>query len=131
MHVYIAHTIIEAPADRVFEYASDPENITKWSTGFMSDPRRTPKGYVVKTPLGDSPLEIFSDRRTGVIDNTVVGQRFPARVTSLGPTRSLYAFTLLLPPGMPESEVEKGKEGMDEELRLLKRQVEALGKGKA
>lgn len=127
MHVYIAHIVIEAPADKVFAYASDPENITKWSTGFLSDLRKTPKGYVVKTPLGDSPLVISSDRRTGVIDNTVVGQRFPARVVSLGPDRSLYAFTLLLPPDMPADEVRKGKAGMDEELRLLKDQVEALG----
>ena len=58
------------------------------------------------------------------MSNSLVRAALPARVVPLG-KRSVVTFTIHRTPDMDDAAWEAGKRGMDEELTILKRLVEA------
>lgn len=125
MTTHTAHVMINASADKVFDVASDYSQVTKWAKNFILGLSGSPsKGYVAQTPMGPMKYEIRANRALGVVDQFLDGRPLPARVVPLGDV-SLFTFTLLLPPDMPEAEVKRSIAGLEEELLHLKRLVES------
>ncbi len=115
--------LIRAPRDKVFDYVADYENVVKWAKNFILGLRRTSKGWIAKTPLGEQTFEIVADRSTGVVDQILNGFALPTRVIGLGPV-TLYTFTLILPPDLRDEQFKAGIQGLEEELSTLKVLVE-------
>lgn len=123
MKIHTESIAINAPYDIVFDYIANYDNIPKWSIGFIKKLDKTEKGYVATTPVGKMSFVIASDRKSGVVDLVLNGKPLPTRIVSLGP-ETLYLFTLILPPDIPDSEFSNGVNGLKEELSLLKQKVE-------
>ena len=124
MKIHTEHVLINVPLDRAFDYIADYENIPKWSKNFIFGLEKTGDGYMAATPVGKMKFELGADKKTGVIDLLLDGRPLPTRVVPLGPATTAYFFTLILPPNLPDQEFQNGIRGLQEELLLLKDQLE-------
>ena len=124
MKIHTGHIVINVPRDKAFAYIAEYENIPKWSKNFILKLEKTGSEYTATTPVGKMKFEIVADKRNGVIDLLMDGRPLPTRVVALGPQITLYLFTLILPPNLPEQEFQGGIKGLEEELQLLKDQLE-------
>jgi Polyketide cyclase / dehydrase and lipid transport len=98
---------VDAPAERVFEYLSNVENLPRWATEFARELRVRDGRYVVVNGLGEFVFVLEADEDTGVIDMYAGPTEeelalFPTRVVSLPGGRSAYTFTMFRGPDMPE-----------------------------
>lgn len=128
MSVYTGSTVIQASPERVFEYVRVPENQTEWAVNFVRSTRPLGGGrYVMETPAGEMTYRVEADATRGTVDwvfETPGGDSvLPARVVS-HPAGSVFSFTILRQPGMPDEAWEAGKHGLDEELTLLSQRLE-------
>lgn len=124
MKIHTEHVIVNVPSDKAFAYVAEYKNIPKWSKNFIMKLEKSGSVYTATTPVGKMKFEIAADKNTGVIDLLLDGKPLPTRVVALGPQTTLYFFTLILPPNMPEQEFQGGIKGLQEELQLLKNQLE-------
>lgn len=129
MSVYTGSTLIEAAPDRVFEYVRVPANQTEWAVNFVRSTRPLGDGrHVMETPVGAMTYRVDADPARRTIDfvfETPHGESvLPTRVVP-HPAGSVFTFTILRQPGMPEEAWEEGKRGLDEELEVLKRRLES------
>ena len=98
---------VDAPAERVFEYLSNVENLPRWATEFARELRSDDGRYVVVNGLGEFVFTLEADEATGVIDMYAGPSEdelalFPARVVPLPGDRSAFTFTMFRGPEMPE-----------------------------
>ena len=124
MKIHTGNIVINIPRDEAFAYIAKYENIPKWSKNFILKLDRTGNEYTATTPVGKMKFEMAADEKNGVIDLLLDGKPLPTRVIALGPQTTLYLFTLILPPDLPEEEFQGGIKGLEEELQLLKEQLE-------
>lgn len=124
MKIHTEHVLIEVPKDQVFDYISDYENQTRWGKNFILELKKTPEGYIAKTPMGEQTFKLEGDRKTGVIHHILNGSALPSRVIGFG-DRTLFSFTLILPPELTEEQFRQGVEGLREELYILKTEIES------
>lgn len=121
--------VISSPAREVFAYVADPENLPEWATGFAQAVGREGDRWVVTTPAGDVGLRVEADPDLGVVD--YVMELAPgAEVTA--PTRILphgdntvYVFTQLQAPEMPDEVFDRQIEELRRELPQLRHLLEA------
>lgn len=100
-------TVLRAPAQEVFAYMSEIENLPEWATEFARELHRDEAGYKVVNNLGEFRFEIRADESTGVIDmfagpTTEEMAVFPTRAVELADGRTAYSFTMFQGPGMPD-----------------------------
>ena len=100
-------TVLDAPAQDVFDYMADIENLPRWATEFARELKRDDDGYRVVNGLGEFYFEIRADPATGVIDMLAGPDReamavFPTRAIALPDGRTAYTFTMFQAPGMPD-----------------------------
>ncbi len=129
MSVYTGSTLIEVPPKRVFEYVCVPEHQPEWAVNFVHSTRPLGDGrHLMETPVGEMTYRLEVDSQRGTVDfvfETPQGESIlPTRVTP-HPAGSVFSFTILRQPDMPEEAWEAGKRGLDEELALLKRRLES------
>lgn len=124
MKIHTEHIVLNVPKDMAFAYIADYENIPKWSKNFILKLEKNGSKYTATTPVGKMKFEIVSDKNTGVIDLLLDGKPSSTRLVALGADMTLYSFTLILPPNMSEEEFRGGIKGLQEELALLKNQLE-------
>jgi uncharacterized protein YndB with AHSA1/START domain len=129
MNVYTGSTLIEAAPERVFAYVSVPENQPEWAVNFVRSTRPLGDGrHVMETPVGEMTYRLETDSRQGTVDyvfESPGGESvLPTRVVP-HPAGSVFTFTLLRQPGMPDEAWESGKRGLDEELAILKERLES------
>lgn len=129
MSVYTGSTLIEAPPEHVFAYVSVPENQPEWAINFVRSTRPLGDGrHVMETPVGEMTYRVEADASRGTVDfvfETRHGESvLPTRVVP-HPAGSVFTFTILRQPGMPDEAWENGKRGLDEELAVLKRRLES------
>jgi hypothetical protein len=119
------HVIVDAPAEAVFDFVQNLNNLPSWATSFCRSVRLIDGGAMVQTPAGEQYFGTTGDRDIGVIDwwcgpTMLTAQRWPTRVVGLPDGRSLYQVTAIfegvVPPNVDQSLVE--------ELDVLKRLVE-------
>jgi hypothetical protein len=108
------HTVtatFAAPADEVFAYLADIDNLPEWATEFARELRLVDGRHKVVNGLGEFFFELRADRDSGVID-MLAGPRedalqlFPTRVVPLSSGGSAFTFTMFQAPGQPDEQFE-------------------------
>ncbi len=125
----IVQVAIDAPAERVYAVASDPQNLPLWAPNFARAVRRDDAGWTVEMAEGAAELRFAAPNPHGVLDHWVTlasGQAFynPMRVVPNG-AGSLLAFTLFRQPGWTDARLEADAALVLGDLVRLKRLVEA------
>jgi hypothetical protein len=123
-------TVLPAPADDVFDYLADIENLPKWATEFARRLERDGDDYKVVNGLGQFFFEIRADADTGVIDMYAGPEKdqmalFPTRVVALPDGRSAYSFTMFQAPGMPDELFERQYASLRREFVQIERRFAA------
>jgi hypothetical protein len=100
-------TVLDAPAERVFDYLAEVENLPEWATEFARELRREGGDYKVRNGLGEFFFTIRADPATGVIDMFAGPTKdamavFPTRAVALPDGRTAYTFTMFQGPEMPD-----------------------------
>lgn len=89
---------IEAPAETVYDFMSDPQTWPRWAAGLASgDLRRSAEGWVADSPMGQVVAEFSPLNTFGVLDHVV---RLPSGVAVYNPLRVVPG-----DPGEPRCEV--------------------------
>jgi hypothetical protein len=111
MRHHTATATFSAPADELFAYLANIENLPDWATEFARELKRVDGRYKVVNGLGEFFFELRADRDSGVID-MLAGPRedalqlFPTRVVPLSDGGSAYTFTMFQAPGQPDEQFE-------------------------
>ncbi len=100
-------TVLDAPADRVFDYMAEIEHLPEWATEFARELKVVDGRHVVVNGLGEFLFEIHADERTGIVDMYAGPSEdqmaiFPTRVVGLPDGRTAYSFTMFQGPDMPD-----------------------------
>ena len=98
--------VLPAPADEVFAYLADIENLPDWATDFARELKVVDGRHKVVNGLGELFFRIEADERTRVIDmyagpteeQTAI---FPTRVVALPSGASAFTFTMFQAPDAP------------------------------
>jgi uncharacterized membrane protein len=120
---------IAAPPQAVYDYVSDLSVLPDWAIGFARSIRQENGGWIVTTAAGaEVPIRVDADRDHGVVDfvgSPAPGAEFaaPSRVLAHG-DGSVYVFTVLQAPGMPDEVVDAQAEALEHELQVLKARLE-------
>ena len=119
---------IEASADEVYEYASDPANVPEWAPGLGSAVEQVDGRWYVESPMGRVGLEFAERNPYGVLDHDVTlpsGEVFhnPMRVIPDGDACDAV-FTLRRQAGMSDEEFERDSRAVTGDLARLKEIVE-------
>ena len=125
-------TVLDVPAERVFSYLADIENLPRWATEFARELKVVGGRHKVVNGLGEFFFEIRADSKTGVID-MLAGPTpgdlalFPTRVVDVGADRSAFMFTMFHWPGQPEELFEAQYLSLVRELENLDRELAVVG----
>lgn len=60
--------VISQPKDLVFDFLSNSDNLSKWSTQFVKELRVIGDKKKAVTPLGEVYIRIDADKKSGIID---------------------------------------------------------------
>jgi hypothetical protein len=120
---------IDCPADQVYGFVSNPENLPRWATAFCRSIRRSNSGWVVEMPQGDVTVRFVPRNTMGVLDHLVIPAPdveiyVPMRVVANG-SGSEVLFTLFRPPGSSDEEFTADAGMVERDLGTLKRVMEA------
>lgn len=116
----------------VFDYLSAIKNLPQWATEFCRELKVVDGKHKVVTCDPDAPelyFQIHSDRATGVID-MLAGPtpdqlwKFPTRVMELPGERSIYIFTMIQMPGLPDEKFEQQYQSLQKEFENIHRRFE-------
>jgi hypothetical protein len=123
-------TVLDAPAERVFDYLAEVENLPEWATEFARELRREGDDYKVRNGLGEFFFTIRADRATGVIDMLSGPAKdalalFPTRAVALPDGRTAFTFTMFQAPDMPDELFEAQHASLQRELAGLERLLAA------
>ena len=119
-------TVVDAPAERVFDFLSSIDNLPVWATEFARELRYEGDTAIVVNGLGEFAFAIDADADTGVIDmfagpRGAEPARFPTRVVPLGGGRTAYTFTMFQTPGLPDELFDAQHASLRRELDDLQR----------
>jgi hypothetical protein len=119
---------IDRPADRVYDFVSNPQNLPKWATAFVRSVRKTGGGWVVETPDGPVGIRFVPQNELGVLDHSVnpapgVEILNPMRVVPNG-AGSEVMFTLFQLPEMSDQKFAEDAGMVERDLRTLKSVLE-------
>ncbi|MNY08346.1 hypothetical protein D3C86_1411950 [compost metagenome] len=120
---------IDRPSDRVYAFASSPENLVKWASGLGDSIRQAGDDWQVQGPSGLVTLQFAPPNAFGVLDHRVLlpsGDvvEVPMRVIPNG-TGSELQFTLFRQPDMSQERFEDDARWVERDLHNLKRILEA------
>ena len=123
-------TVLEAPAEAVFAYMADIENLPEWATEFARELVREGDDYKVRNGLGEFFFEIRADPANGVIDMFAGPSKqemaiFPTRVVGLPGDRSAYSFTMFQAPDMPDELFDSQYASLQREFRNIEGKLNA------
>lgn len=120
---------VECPPSRVYEFASDVENLPLWASG-LSIGAITQNGddWVVESPMGEIRVRFAEKNNFGVLDHDVTlesGDTFnnPMRVIPNGEGSELI-FTLYKQPDMSDEKFNEDTTWIKKDLTKLKNIVE-------
>lgn len=121
---------ISASPDRVYEFAADPANLSKWAPGFVKSIVNRDGRWVAQTTMGEVTIAFAERNAFGVLDHGVTlpsGESFanPMRVVANG-QGSEVLFTLFRHPPMTEAEFDRDAQIVLGDLERLKAVIEAL-----
>src|SRR5687767_397170 len=97
---------INRPADQVYAFASNPENLPRWAAGLSGSIEQVNGEWVAESPMGRVKVELAPTNAFGVLDHHVTvpsGARFynPMRVFP-NDDGSEVVFTVYQRPGVSD-----------------------------
>jgi hypothetical protein len=116
---------INCPADKAYEFASDPMNLPTWATGLSEGKiRKDGEKVIADSPMGKITIQFAKKNTFGVLDHDVTlesGQKFynPMRVFPNGDGCEV-TFALYRQPDMSDADFEKDAATIEGDLRKLK-----------
>ncbi|ADB35285.1 conserved hypothetical protein [Kribbella flavida DSM 17836] len=121
-------TVVDRPAEVVYDYASDPANLPAWAAGLSSSVERVGDRWFADSPMGRIELSFAPRNPFGVLDHTVTlptGEATynPMRVIADG-TGCEVVFSLRRRPGMTDAEFEADATAVQADLETLKTLLE-------
>lgn len=121
---------IAAPPALVYEYASNPINLTTWVPSFCHNIRYVDNAWTVESPMGEVVFEFVGRNQYGVLDHIVtlasgVEIYNPMRVVPNG-LDSEVLFTLFQHEGMSDEQFEEDAELIRSDLEMLKHTLEGM-----
>ncbi len=120
----------KASPQTLYDLLSKEENLPKWAVRFCTDIERKADDYIITTATGEAHyFKIEADPQTGTIDMASGPSKdqmwnTPTRVVSDNADGSLFIFTFLQPPGMPDEAYAAGCAGLKEEFEVIRSLVE-------
>ena len=124
-HVSIS---INHSADKVYEFASDPENLPKWAAGISGSIKNVNGEWIAESPMGMVKIKFADKNKFGILDHDVT---LPSGETFYNPMRvfpnkggSELIFTLYQRPGMSDRDFRNDEEQIKTDLEKLKALVE-------
>lgn len=121
---------INQPAQKVYEFTSNPENLSLWAAGLSSSTLKKSGGnWIAKSPMGTVRINFSPRNAFGVMDHDVTlpsGEinHNPFRVISNG-NGSEVIFTLFHLPRMSDEEFKDDSEMVFKDLKKLKQILES------
>jgi len=120
---------IDCPAQRAYDYASDPANVPEWAPGLGSAVEQVGGTWFIESPMGRVAVEFAPRNDFGVIDHTVTlpsGDvvNNPMRVIPDGEACEIV-FTLRRQDGVSDEEFERDAAAVAADLKSLKRLLES------
>jgi uncharacterized membrane protein len=67
-HVNIS---INHPADEVYVFASNPENLPKWAAGISGSVKNVNGDWIAESPMGRVKVKFADKNRFGILDHDV------------------------------------------------------------
>ena len=125
MRTHTASIQIDAAPAAVLDLVADLDQLPRWAVGFARAVELgSDGGRVVVTGSGDRvPVAVRCDRDAGVVDFDVAG--VPAYTRAMAVNGStLYAFTMVQPPQMPDAAFDAQIAALEHELVVLRSIVE-------
>lgn len=116
--------MIKAPVAAVHAFVADPANLPRWAVGFAHSVRPEQGRWIVATGGGDMPVYVDADPARGTVDFHLepapgVAVTAFSRVVPAG-EGSVYLFTQLQDPGMPDAVFDGQVQALGHELVALK-----------
>src|SRR3989338_2540046 len=62
---------INSSADKVYEFASNPENLPKWAAGLSGSIKKANGDWIAESPMGRIKVEFADKNKFGVLDHDV------------------------------------------------------------
>ena len=126
--VHVATSIRRSAAD-VYDFASQPTNLSLWAAGLAHAPVQQVEGrWVVESPMGRVVVAFVAPNPHGILDHDVT---LPSGETVTNPMRVLpngdgcdVVFTVRRRPGMPAAEFAADVEAVTNDLAQLRRVLE-------
>jgi hypothetical protein len=121
------HTVtatFSTPADELFAYLADVDNLPDWATEFARELKYVDGRTKVVNGAGEFFFELRADPGLGVID-MLAGphedslQLFPTRVVPLAGGGSAFTFTMFQAPGQPDEQFESQYQSLLREFENL------------
>ena len=123
LHISVS---IDYPADKVYEFASNPANLPKWAAGLGGSIKNINGDWVAESPMGTVKVRFVDKNKFGILDHDVI---LPSGEKVYNPMRvfpnhegSEVVFTLYRIPNVTDQEyAEDGKvvAGDLEKLKFL------------
>ena len=115
---------IRRPPDKVYEFASNPENLPRWAKGLGASVRKQGTDWIVDTPQGQVKIRFAEKNTFGVMDHYVttatgIEVYVPMRVLSNG-AGSEVLFTLFRLPDTSDERYAEDARLVERDLRTLK-----------
>ena len=119
---------IDRPADTVYEFASNPENLPKWAAGLGDSIKNVDGDWIAESPRGRIKIKFADKNKFGVLDHDVYlpsGTKFynPMRVFPNNDGSELI-FTLYRQPDMSDQMFAEGAEAVTRDLEKLRTLLE-------
>lgn len=114
----------------VYEYITNPENLSEWATTFSFSVKKSERGeWIVETPEGEMKIKYVEKNEFGVADHYVVtpqGQKIynPMRVFPNN-TGCEVIFTIFQVSGMSDVKFLEDAKMVERDLKSLKNVMEA------
>lgn len=115
---------ISAPAEQVYAFVANPQNLPLWATAFAQTIRLEAGTWILQTTAGSATITFAAANPFGILDHTVTlenGTRIyvPMRVVRNG-TGSTVLFTLFQGEAMSEAEFIADAKLVEQDLHSLK-----------
>lgn len=120
---------IERSWTEVYDYASDPANLTHWAAGLGEGFERNGDRWTFRDPGGNPVTMTFTETNPyGVLDHDVyVGDQIVHVALRVAPNGdgAEVSFLLLQPPEMSDADIERDAAAVRKDLQTLKGLLEA------
>lgn len=119
---------INKPADQVYDFISNPENLSKWATGLSSSIKKAGDEWIADSPMGGVKVKFTAENIFGILDHEVT---LPSGEKVFNPMRvfpnnsgSELVFTVFRLPGMTDDQYLKDTNTVAKDLAVLKEILE-------